>query len=610
MVRARFSQSILAVLAPVFVLVVGCVPDGRYVLPYAPEQRFLDIREPTQLSPAPLPNLPSPPTVSDPQPEQEVQYLSLDEAIRIMIQNSEVVRVLTGVAAIASGVTIYDPAINNTFIDQEQARFDPNLGLNNRWDRFEKPRGEFDFTDPSLARITGERRDDYDMQFGLSQINAFGGAARLDITEHRTLIQPGTFPLNPENRYDLTLTYRQPLLQGGGMAPNVAPIVIARINTERSFWQLKDALQESVQGVIRAYWALVAARVEVWARQQQVQQGQAAYDRASARLRQGLGNAAEVAQTRLALANFKAALVAAEANVLTREAALKNILGIPPSGTPRIVPTTPPLRDRIPLNWAAIQRLAEERRPDLVQLKLVIEADYQRLIQAENAALPQLDMIGLYRWNGLSGNTPTGGHLSTNGGEFTDWTLGLNFSLPIGLRQGRAAVRQQQLTLMRDRANLEQALHQVNHELAASARDLAQFYEQYLAFREAREAARINLEQQAAEFLAGRAIFLNVFQAIADWGNTVASEAQALAQYNTELAVLEQRTGTILETHGIEFYEDRFVSKGPLCCFGFHKVYPMSLRPTPNFDIYPSGGKEPAENSFDLKTPFRLSGSP
>ncbi|MCS6975586.1 MAG: TolC family protein [Gemmatales bacterium] len=610
MARARLAWLTCLGIAGTGLLLPGCVPDGRYLLPYVPEQRYFDIREAAELPRAPLPSLPSPPTVSDPQPALEVQYLSLDEAIRIMIQNSEVVRILTGVTAVSSGVTIYDPAIANTLIDQEQARFDPNLGLNNRWDRFERPRGEFDFTDPSLARITGERRDEYDMQFGLSQINAFGGAARLDITEHRTLIQPGTFPLNPENRYDLTLNYRQPLLQGGGMAPNIAPIVIARINTERSYWQLKNALQDSVQGVVRAYWALVAARVEAWARQQQVQQGQAAFDRASARLRQGLGNAAEVAQTRLALANFKAALVVAEANVLTREAALKNILGIPPSGTPRIIPTTPPVRDRIPLNWSAIQLLAEERRPDLVELKLIIEADYQRLIQAENAALPQLDMVGLYRWNGLSGTTPTGSHLSTNGGEFTDWTLGLNFSMPIGLRQGRAAARQQQLNLMRDRANLEQALHQVNHELAASARDLAQYYEQYLANREAREAARINLEQQAAEFTAGRAIFLNVFQAIADWGNTVAAEAQALALYNTELAVLEQRTGTILETHGIEFYEDRFLSKGPLCCFGFKRAYPLSLMPTPNVDLYPSGGQEPAENAFELKPPIRLPGSP
>ena len=47
--------------------------------------------------------------------------------------------VLAGVTAVSSGQTIYDPAIANTVIDQEQARFDPNLDFNNRWNRVETP---------------------------------------------------------------------------------------------------------------------------------------------------------------------------------------------------------------------------------------------------------------------------------------------------------------------------------------------------------------------------------------------------------------------------------------------------------------------------------------
>ena len=130
--------------------------------------------------------------------------------------------------------------------------------------------------------------------------------------------------------------------------------------------------------------------------------------------------------------------------------------------------------------------------------------------------------------------------LETGPGQFTDWSLGVNFSVPLGLRQGRAAMRQAELILVRDRANLDQGVHAALNEVADSVRNLSQFYEQYKAFRETRTAARINLEQQLAEFRVGRAIFLNVLQAITDWGNAVSSEAQALAQYNTELARLER----------------------------------------------------------------------
>jgi hypothetical protein len=136
-------------------------------------------------------------------------------------------------------------------------------------------------------------------------------------------------------------------------------------------------------------------------------------------------------------------------------------------------------------------------------------------------------------------------------------------------------------------------LHAATHDLATSVRNLAQFYEQYKAFRETRAAARVNLEQQLAEFRAGRAIFLNVLQAITDWGNAVSSEAQALAQYNVELATLERATGTILETHGVWFQEERFKSIGPLGGLVEPVCYPKDARPGPNADRYPERSEAP-----------------
>src|SRR5205085_2582728 len=129
-------------------------------------------------------------------------------------------------------------------------------------------------------------------------------------------------------RSAVELSYTQPLLQGFGPRANLAPIVIARLNTERSFFQLKDSLQQSVRGVIQAYWGLVFARTDVWARRQQVGQGEEALRRAAARLTAGLADLAEVSQARSALANFKATLIASESNLLNQEAALANILGL------------------------------------------------------------------------------------------------------------------------------------------------------------------------------------------------------------------------------------------------------------------------------------------
>ena len=48
--------------------------------------------------------------------------------------------------------------------------------------------------------------------------------------------------------------------------------------------------------------------------------------------------------------------------------------------------------------------------------------------------MPRLDAVALYRWNGLSGTLPNGERLASAAGQFPDWTLGVNFSVPLGLR--------------------------------------------------------------------------------------------------------------------------------------------------------------------------------
>ena len=599
----RFIQPSPWFAAVVTFMTAAEVVRAAWPVPFVPrEQRTIEVREPAELSRAALPNTPAPATISDPQENVPDRHLSLDEAIRTALANARVVRVLAGVSAVSSGRTIYDAAVTNTGIDQAQGRFDPTVTVQNNWNQVESPRGVF--ADPAqiTARIDGVRTEGYNFDAGLAKTTAGGGTASLNVNANPTFIQPGAFPLNPQTPSSLDLRYTQPLLRGGGFRTNLAPIVLARIDTERSYFQFKDTVQELVRGVVEGYWSIVFARTDVWAREQQVRQAEFALGRAVALQRAGTFNAGDVAQARTALASFRANLLNSRASLLQREAALRNLLGFPPYDAEQIVPVTPPLTERLDVDWQQVLELAEEYRPDLIELKLILEADQQRLFQARNNALPQLDALALYRWNGLEGEMPLGGSVTSAPGQFTDWTLGVNFSVPLGMRQPRAALRTQELIISRDRANLDQGLHAAAHDLALTLRNLAQFYEQYLAYTELRDAAEFNLQIQLSRWQQGIANFLPVLQAITDWGNAVSFQAQSLLQYNTELINLERRTGTILETHGVRFYEERFGSISPLGRLHRGACYPLSLPPTLNLDRYPAG-EQPSENTFDLRDP-------
>ncbi len=537
-------------------------------------------------------------TVEDPATEQ---YVSLDQAIRLALQHSEVIRVLTGTSASSSGSTIYDTAIATTSIDQATGRFDPVFFANSNWRKSESPGF-------AGGQITGSQIGGNDVSVGIRKTNRLGGMAglRFDNGFNYGTLPPGG--LNPVNNPAFELSYTQPLLSGAGRAANTAPIVIARLDLDRSYFQFKDAMQELVRGVVEAYWNLVQARTELWAREQQVEQAKFAFERAEAEFRAERVRLADVAQPKVAYFNFQANLVTARASVIQREAALRNILGLPPEDGTRIVPSTPPTRDQVEFYWDELVSTAQIRRPDLIELNLILLADQQRLVQARNQAQPTLNAVGTQRWDGISGRTAAGPNVGSGLDDNPGWALGVTFEVPLGLRQARAAARSSELLIARDRANIAQGLHQVEHQLATTIRSLDQAWQQYEAFRQVRDAASQNLEVQFAEERAGRVIFLNVLQAINDWGNAVASEASALTQYNTQLVTLERQTGTVLEVHGVTFVEERFAAIGPHGKHGDPDCYPRNLRTTGSAERY-GDSEQAAEESFELDDyPVRHSG--
>ncbi len=595
-------QCYFAFLAWATVMVLaGNFASAQQPLPFTiSEQRTLSLPDFDSVAPAALPDVGTPYTVASPVQNLQPQYLTLDEAIRIGLENARVVRFLGGVAASTSGRTIYDVAITNTAIDVQNALFDPTISLNSTLNKSDRGTAVFDPANPGQSLLAGSSTDSVTTSVGLAKRMYNGASAGLNLTPAGSFFSPGIAPLDPLFTSGVEMTLRQPLLRGYGRAANLAPVVVARIDTGRSYFQYKDAVQEHVRGVINGYWALVSARVAVWAREQQVEQAEFAFERAEARQEEGLGRAADVALARSALANFRASLIAARSNLILSETALRNLLGLPPSSTSEIVPVSLPVRERVDFDWAFLMAMAERQRPDIIELKLILEADRQLLLQATNQARPVLDGIANYRWDGLQGEMPNGTTLRSGPGQFAGWNVGVNFSVPVGLRQGRATMRRQELVICRDQANLEQGLHQMIHQLTVNYRNVAQFYEQIDAFGEARRAALLNYENQFGDFQAGRQNFLNVLTAITDWGNAVAQEAAAVTQYNSELANVERQSGTILESHGIVFFEERYSSLGPLGRLGEDRIYPSALRATDDQGSrYPDSGK-PADESFDL----------
>ena len=120
---------------------------------------------------------PAPVTVATEGIEQSERLMTLDEAVRLSLEHSEVIRVLTGVTAVSSGRTIYDTAIATTSIDQAKAIFDPVFSANSTMRHTEVP-----FLNASRNSILNGQTAGNDSKAGLSDLNQFGGTLDLGVS--------------------------------------------------------------------------------------------------------------------------------------------------------------------------------------------------------------------------------------------------------------------------------------------------------------------------------------------------------------------------------------------------------------------------------------------
>ena len=207
-----------------------------------------------------------------PRPESKDWHAPLDDAIRIALERPNVVRVLTGTTATASGQTIYDAAITDTTIDQRKARFDPVLKHDNLWSLNNTPFALPDFTNPFQTVLSSTPTTAYLSTLGVTKTNVLGGELGLTWIENPTRFAgsssrltpcfPTSFPLNPQNTNSLELRYTQPLLQGAELpGQHRRPIVMATGSTPRCrSFHTRTACRNWSAASIEAYWNLVQAR--------------------------------------------------------------------------------------------------------------------------------------------------------------------------------------------------------------------------------------------------------------------------------------------------------------------------------------------------------------
>ncbi len=590
----------------------------------------------------PIPKVSDPRTTSNPEAE-EIWEMPLPEAIRIYLDNSEVVRVIAlGAQGIPVGgfeptplntgsggalgtgtlTTVYDPAIQETTIAQALSAFDASLQATLFWNKSDAP---FNNAISAGTFLVGDRfpvvftQESANAAVTLQKRTATGATLSAahniiyNYTNSPTNVYPSAYTVNTQFRFSQPLLGSasnafNPQPQAAGLEANRAPIIVQRLQADVSVWRFKSEVMAGIRSVEQQYWALSQAQVQYWASETAVDLGEQILKREQAKYLVGVGALPNVAEAAEQLERFRLDYVDKTANLITTERQLRNILGLPPTDNRRIVPVTAPTEARLEPNWEASLAQMVTFQPDIVQNQLLVRVAELQLLIARNQLLPVLNLDMLYQLNGLgrhldqaeavhtgrqieavdpilqaqqraAGLNPTPGRF----GDFNTWQIGLTFQMPLGYRGPLANNRQAQYALLRQRAFLQQVVHQTTHALARFFLEVDSNYKLFKTAGRLKDAAKQRLDAQAAYYENGTITIDRYLDAVNRWATAVAQEADFRTRYNTAIAALEEAKGTLLA------YDNIALAEGPWPA----KAYTQARDQQAAHNQHPTGGSGP-----------------
>lgn len=174
------------------------------------------------------------------------------------------------------------------------------------------------------------------------------------------------------------------------------------------------------------------------------------------------------------------------------ERRLRLIVGLPTNDKKLIRPSDDPSMSPITFDWNTIGCEALTRRAELRRQRWEVKARELELLASRNFLLPNLDLVGRYRFRGFGSNLIADNASSLDAserpyrwdsaydnlytGRSQEWMAGAEFSMPLGFRQGHSAVRNAELRLCRERSILREQELQVVHDISDAVADVDRAY--------------------------------------------------------------------------------------------------------------------------------------
>jgi outer membrane protein TolC len=479
------------------------------------------------------------------QPAGSAQPLSLEEAVKLALENNLNVR-----------IERLNPQLQDLSIAQARTAWTPNLTSTMRNGRTASPVTSF------LAGATGQlTRDSLSANVGANQLLPWGANYTVSWDANRGKSNSVYDSPNPSLGSNLNFNFTQPLLRNRAIDNARQQLVVTKMNREISDVSLRQTILATIRDVKYAYWNLKAAVAALKVAQQSLDLAKESLRNDRSRVEIGTMAPINVVEAEAEVARRDEAAIVAESAVRRTEDALRTLILDSKSAAfwatrfdltdqPTFAPTTVDVEGAV--------KTALEKRTDLRSARKNLELTEANIKFQRNQILPDLNAQVAYGLTGSGGTElifgsggfppPVIGEVKEGFGkvlsrlasnDYHSWSFTLNFSYPIGTGAAEATLARTKLQVSQSRIQLQN----LELRVTGSVRDVARQVEtnqKRVASTQATERLMVRrLEAEQKKYAAGMSTTFLVFQAQRDLADARYSALAALLDYNKSLVDLE-----------------------------------------------------------------------
>lgn len=488
------------------------------------------------------------PSLNRPFLKQSNQKLSLAQARTLALQNNLKVR-----------AALFEPAIAETVVNEEMAKFDDLIFANVKYGRKRTPLLDGDVVgfkavdtnsvlNNEVAKLEIQQQNTELFDFEAGVIIPLRSGAKVKISAPISSKDSKLFVPSDQNLSGLRFSISQPLLRNAGLTVNESGIRVAQYQQQAVDVTTRLQMIRVLAASDKAFWTYYAAWEALAVRYRQYEIAAQNLDMVKRRVVEGLVARIEINRAEIGVGERMAALIVAKTRLKLFQRRLLVILNEPRTRLDApsfFIPDSQPTMLSFAFDRQQLVDKALKGRLELLEAELKLSADTVNIEYLENQTLPMFMLD--YRYGLLGrGNDFSDAYGEAFSNDYSDWSVGLKVEIPVTNQARKARLTRAVQQRLQRLTTLELQKLSIRKEIHDVLDTQEQNWQRILAFRQIVILAGNNYDAEVKQFKAGLRTMTEVINALNKLGEAQIKEIEAISEYQISLIDLAYATGTLL----------------------------------------------------------------